>query len=152
MIILRENLIIRGILDIEIKTRHGTGWIVERQSYHNLITDAGRNTVKDLLLGSGFGPQAIALGTSATAAAVDQVALGAEVFRGEMTRRLSENKKCTFQLVLTEDDANGNTLNEAGLFNSTADQTGTMLARATYSPIVKNNTIQSTFTWTWEMP
>lgn len=117
----------------------------------NLITNAGKNLIRDMLLGSGFPPMAIAIGTGTTAADVNDVALQAEVFRSSLIRRLSGFHMATFQAFFTADDANGNTITELGLMNSTAFNQGVMLARTLCSPVAKNNATLLTGTWEWEL-
>ena len=129
------------------------GRLVREEVVHNKVTSAGRNVLRDLMLGIGAHPNWIAVGTTSTAAADTDVALGAEYFRAAVTRRVSSTGKAVFKLHLTTSDANGSTIREVGLFAYTSYSGssplggGQLFARAVVAPIVKDNTIQVTFTW-----
>lgn len=113
----------------------------------NLITDAGRNVIRDLILGNGRIPSAIATGTGTTAAQLSDTALETEVFRAEIQRRASTNKVATMQLLIGTGDANGNTLTEYGLFDNTVASAPNLVARIVSGTIVKTVSIQVTVTW-----
>ena len=116
------------------------GELVERFKVKNLITNGGLNWFRDLTGGTvGLADyQAVGIGT--TAAAATDTALGAEVIKKTIDRRLDSDKKITFQTLILEDEANGSTLSEVGLFGG-----GVLIARALISPtIAKDVSIQVT--------
>lgn len=116
---------------------------------HNLVTAAGLNLLRDRLRGvSLVDPLShIAVGTSNTAAASGQTALVAEVFRDIYTQVTLGAASIVFRYYLGPNDANGNTLQEAGLLNAGAG--GTLYARRVLgSPIVKTIDVAATFEWT----
>lgn len=119
---------------------------------HNLVTSAGRNLLRDFL--ATLAPAAIthfAVGTSNTAAATTDTALGAEVLRDVVTSRTASDLALTVKYFLATGSANGNTLREAGLLNAAV--AGTLFARVVLSaPIVKTNSIAVTFSWTISLP
>ena len=129
------------------------GKLVEDRGWQkNLITDSGLNATRDLIGQYALQPTAIGFGTGGGDAESDDVDLEAEVFRVEITRRSRPRLGAVrMQALLLEDDANGNTLREAGLFNSTTLGSGDMYARFTYDDIPKDNTTQVTATWEWEL-
>lgn len=113
----------------------------------NHVTNQGLNLVRDFIANTNRAPSHIAVGTDNTAPADGDTALGAEVFRDFITRRItSSNFKLKMQLFIDEDSANGNTLVEAGIFQRIT--AGEILSHVTYSPIVK--TIAITVNLTWE--
>jgi len=126
-----------------------TGKLILGKWFGNLIVTSGRVHVAELRGGYPRRPSHIAVGTSGTAPAAGNTALGAEVYRKLITRRripLSPNNyKINFQMFLTTAEANGNTLAEAGIFNRYTG--GTMLSRVTYTPVVKTVSISIVYTW-----
>jgi len=113
---------------------------------HNLITDQGLNLVRDFIANTNRAVSHIAVGTNATAPANGDTALGTEVFRDFITRRItSTNFKLKMQLFIDETSANGNTLVEAGLFQRKTG--GEIMSHVTYSSIVKTAAITVNLTW-----
>lgn len=135
---------LRGRLHILLRDAK-TGKVLRDEWNDNKIVLAGLDLVRDLLAGSNTAPTHIGVGTSATAPAAGDTALGVEVFRNWITRRIPDPQKITFQLFLGTGDANGNTLVEAGIFNQ--DTGGDMLSRVTFAGIVKTVAITATLTW-----
>jgi len=138
-----------GLVDnIKIVVKDIEGNILSEQVGHNLVTNAGRNLIRDFLLSDrNKQPTNMAVGTGTTAAAVGDTALVTEVYRDSITLRTSEAYKATFQLFIPEDSANGNTLTEAGLF-SVANGISTLYARFIFaSSIPKTSANSVTITW-----
>lgn len=124
-----------------------TGELLHREQQHNLVTLVYRNLIRDFMNGTPAtgAISHFAVGTSATAPGPNDVALGTEVFRDVVTKRTPDAGKLTIQYYLGSTSANGNTLQEAGLWN--AGSGGTLAARVTYQPIIKTASITATFTW-----
>lgn len=139
-----EKFKLSGRLHILI-VHAATGTVLRDYWTPNKIVDAGLNLVRDLMANSSQAPTHIAVGTDNTAPLAVDTVLGTEVFRNFITRRIPVDKKITFQLFLATGDANGNTLEEAGIFNRSA--AGDMLSRVTYAPITKTVAISATLTW-----
>jgi hypothetical protein len=116
---------------------------------HNLVTDAGRNLIRDRMRGVSLvdALSHFAVGTSNTAAANADVALGAEVFRDIFTQTSSGTASVVIRYYLGPNDANGNTLREAGLFNASSGPT-LYARRVLASAITKTIDVASTFEWT----
>lgn len=141
---LSSGFAIRGQLRIEVKDAK-TGKVLRDEIVANKIVTAGLNLVRDLLAGGNTAPTHIAVGTDATAPVAGDTALGTEVFRNVITRRIPSANQITFQLFLGAGDANGNTLVEAGIFNQ--DTGGDMLSHVTYAAINKTAAVTATLTW-----
>ena len=116
------------------------GELVERFKVKNLITNNGLNWFRDLAGGTVGRADYQAVGVGTPAAAATDTALGGEVIKKTIDRRLDSDKKITFQTLILEDEANGYTLSEVGLFGG-----GVLIARALISPtIAKDVSIQVT--------
>ena len=90
----------------------------------------------------------MAVGTDGTAVTAADTALGAEVFREAIARRLDAAQQIKFQMDLATGDANGNTLRECALF----DDAGVMFARAIISPpIVKTVSISTVLEFQFDL-
>ena len=127
--------------------------LVRHERTKNLVVTEGRNVVRDLILNVGPAPSTIALGTGSSPTTAGMSVLGTEVFRKLFTRKIASSGKATYQLLVATTEANGNSISEAAIFagfgynNQTIGSGGQMLCRTTFAPIVKDNTIQITFTW-----
>lgn len=124
-----------------------TGAKLSEQRRSNMAVDAGLDLLRDLLFGDS--PEVIthfAVGTDATATSASDTALGAEVFRDVIATKIKGSQEIAIQSVLGSTQANGNTLEEAGLFNDAS--AGTMYARVTISPVSKTALISVLITWT----
>jgi hypothetical protein len=139
--------------NLQIDILDALGRPVSTERVYNDVPQAGRNVVRDLLLrgepGSnaiGFAPTNMALGTGSAATTDTDTELSIEVYRAFLDSRQGRDAEAVFQLFLTTADANGNTLREAGLFDSPT--AGNMLARVVLpTPIVKTVSIQVVFSW-----
>ena len=123
-----------------------TGKIIHQERQHNLIVLDGRNLIRDLLSGSGDNLSHFAVGTDGTTTTDSMSALQSEIFRNSITRLDLENNKLVVNYFLASNEANGNTIQEAGIFNAASG--GTMYARVIQSAIEKNENISITYSWT----
>lgn len=123
-----------------------TGKIIHQERQHNLIVADGRNLIRDLLSGEGDALSHFAVGTEDTSTADSMSELQSEVFRNDITRFDLENNKLIVNYFLASNEANGNTIREAGIFN--ADSGGNMYARVTQSEIEKSENVSITYQWT----
>ena len=137
--------------NVTVETFDSDGVQVTREQSRNLVTTSGLNVVRELLLRGvtgtsvGYAPRYIALGSSSTVVSAADVALGAEVYRDDITVRASSSKVATFQLFLDTGDGNGLTFREAGLFDS--PDNGEMLSRVVFTSIDKTSSLQVAITW-----
>lgn len=152
---LQDTIQLRGSLEIVLRNAV-SGEVVERQSIKNTIVTAGRKWILQKLLSSDVSGaqttplQYMAIGTSTTAPATSDSALGSETTRKAIqtftTSNLTSNPP-SYQLEVSFATNEGNTtLAEVGLLNSSSG--GTMLARATYGTINKttSNTLSISYT------
>jgi hypothetical protein len=128
----------------------GARWLTEAR---NLVVDDGIGLVRDLLGGTGHRPSHIGLGTGVTAPAAGDTAIETEQYRDVITRRDQLAAGIDFQLFLGLNEGNGFTYTEAGLLetgiqNDAPGDPAILVARATFTGVVKNNTVELTLTWT----
>lgn len=127
-----------------------SGRLLERITTHNLVVDAGLS-----LLAARLEPDAVqglthfGVGTSSTAPAAGDTALGAQVHRDVITQYIPGLKKMTVRYYLSTASANGYTLRECGTFNAASG--GTMYARAAHADIVKTSAKTVTYSWDYNM-
>ena len=141
---LAEQIALTGNVVITVNDV-ATGKMIARMKRKNLVVLAGRNLVRDLLNGPTQYVTHLAVGTSATAISSTQTALVAEVFRDQITQRITSDGQLRLKYYLSSTSANGNTLQEAGLFN--AASAGTMFARVATVAIAKTASITITYDW-----
>ena len=147
-----EFFTLRG--QLEIVKRNLAGQIVDKRVINNTIVTAGRRWVMEAIQsGNNASSQTIgyvAVGTSTTAPATSDTALGSESDRNAITSFTTSNLTSTApswraEASFATNEAN-TTLGEVALFNSSA--AGTMLGRATFSTIDKttSNTLSVSYT------
>ena len=153
---LADTILLRGSLEIALHNAYN-GEVVEKQIIENTIVTAGRAWILKHIVGTAVfagnetAPVSyMAVGTSATAPATSDSALGSETTRKTIqnftTSNLTSNPP-SYQFECSYATNEGNTtLAEVGLLNSSA--AGTMLARATYGTINKttSNTLSISYT------
>lgn len=141
-----EQLPVSGKLLLEL--RGPDGMLKQVRRVHNLVVDAGENHIADQLASSpAQGAMShMAIGTSSTAAAFGDTALGAETDRNALTSRTTSVNVVTYVGTWGAGDGTNSALREAGIFNAGA--AGTMLARAVYTLIDKQAADTLTITWT----
>lgn len=115
-----------------------------------MVVTSGRNLIRNLLDNSTeSGLTHFAIGTSTDAVTSTQTTLTTQVFIDTITQTARDTAKLTVRYFLGTADANGSTLAEAGIFNSSS--AGTMYSRVTHTGIVKSASITITYNWelTW---
>jgi hypothetical protein len=143
--------------DIVRPTVNVTAYVLDALSHevirvtaaHNLVVLVGRNVLRDAIYGETVipYPTRFALGTGSTAVNAAQTQLVNEVWRDVFTTKTKSEAQVEIRYFLTSTTANGNTLNEAGLFSAASG--GTMYARVVFSePIVKTSSIAVLYVWT----
>lgn len=92
---------------------------IRKYEYKNLIVDAGKNVVRDLLnSGSGLALSRIAFGTGTTAATAADTGLEAQTFIKNITNKVTSQNQLLCKLFVSTVEVSG-TFNEAGLFAGT---------------------------------
>ena len=122
----------------------------------NLSPTVARNLLRDFLFGDAVtGLNYFAAGTGSTAPAATDTQLGVEVFRDTWTTLTkTADGVLQMQYYLGTGSANGSTIAEAGAFGNgatAAANSGTLYARATFTPTAKTNAEAWTFTWTFTL-
>ena len=115
---------------------------------HNMVVDAGRNLVRDLLRGTvGTPVYYIAFGSSSAAPSSGQTTLSNELVRYAFSIPADAiTGQLTFHYYMSSASGpNGSNICEVGLF--TAASNGTMYARATFSAVAKTTGIYLKITW-----
>lgn len=144
---------LRGCLEIILRNAYN-GQIVERRLIDNTIVTAGRRWVLEAIQSANAASAQvfsnIAIGTSTTAPATGNTALGSENTRkvvGTWSNTNLTSNPPSWQAQVSFATNEGNTtLGELGLFNSNSG--GTMLNRITFATIDKttSNTLSITLT------
>lgn len=125
------------------------GNIKEQGQGHNLIVNAGKALMASLLSGaSSTIPTYMAVGSSATAPAVTDTALGTELARVAFSSNTPSGAIVTYVANFGVGVGTG-TIQEAGLFSASTG--GTMLSRSTSISVTKaaGDTLQITWTITF---
>lgn len=121
----------------------------------NLFVNSGRNALRDLILypqvvGPGYTPDYIAVGTSSAVELATDTVLGAEVFRKQMTqKRATATGVGLMQVFIATTEANGSgslVLTEAGAFDLAS--AGTMWDRSIFAGVTKSSSVALTVTLT----
>jgi negative regulator of sigma E activity len=138
---MKETLGIKGKLTLELIR---DGKVIESQKVDNVVTDDGKALIALLVTGAGTTFSHMAIGTDATTAAATDSGLGAEAGRVTLTSSSAANNVITYIGDFPAGTGTG-TISEAGIFN--AASVGTMLNRATFSPITKTAADALKITW-----
>lgn len=124
-----------GLVTVTVRDRRGE--IVEREEFWNLITNAGKNHVRDSIAGTvtskiGY----VAVGSASTAPSTSDTALGTEQFRKQVTSRsVGGTGALTTTVYIAPNEANVQ-IEEIGWFAGAATGTpgsGTLISRVLYS-------------------
>jgi len=106
-----------------------------------VFTLAGIKEIVDHLRGeTAVIPGYIASGTDNTDPSEDDTALGDEKARIQVTVESYTDNQVTFSVVVNSAQANGNTLRELGLFDTST--AGTCFLRETYGAITKTSSVE----------
>lgn len=141
---IKENFPIKGDLHIVVKDSK-TGEVKVDRLEKNLVVTVGKNWIASRMQGTASNVMGyMAVGTDATAPAVGNTTLGAEVARVALTSATASTNTVTYVATFGAGVGTG-ALTEAGLFN--AASVGTMLSRTTYSVINKGSGDEMTVTW-----
>lgn len=145
-----DTLKLKGSMTAVLFKEDGT---TETYLRDNIIVNVGFDFIADAIGKAASRPgvmSAIAVGTGTTAAAATQTALVAELTRGAATyAHIAGTKVFTFVVTFAAGTGTG-AITEAGVFNSTTANSGTMLDRVVFDVINKGaaDTLQVTFTFT----
>lgn len=116
------------------------------QEVPNLVVTAGKNYVASRMEGTDSSVMShMAIGTSDTAAAAGQTALGSESARTGLSSTTVTNNEVVYVDSFPAGTGTGG-IKEAGIFNASSG--GTMLCRTVFSVVNKGANDAMTITWT----
>ena len=104
-----------------------------------MIVNDGLNLMRDLVHGTGTSPTHMAVGSDSTVTTITDTTLGGELSREAFSASSTSDKKITYEMFLSNAEANGGSLCEVGVFNASSN--GTMLGRNIFNVIGKTNKI-----------
>jgi hypothetical protein len=114
--------------------------VIKRDLIHNTIVNDGLNLVRDLLFNNASvnSPKAIAVGTDATAVAVDDTELGVEVIRATASITKPADYQVRYSYIFSVGSGVDYAIKEVGLFDSAVVSGSTLFAR-----LNANNTLDA---------
>ncbi len=122
-----------------------TGKVLEHYEDNNLVVNSGLLNVCKLLGGDAAGKKltTIKVGTNGTPPALTDTAITGAFSKAIGSVAYVGNNIVQFNYSITGSEANGITIQEAGLFN----EAGVLFARKTRSPIVKTSAVALQGVW-----
>jgi hypothetical protein len=139
-----EHIRPNGKLSIDIIGPDGN--TKERIYINNLVVQTGRDYIAERLISDGDGPMThMAVGTSNSAAALGDTALGTELTRQAFDSATRVTNVTTFVTTYAPGAATG-ALTEAGIFNGASG--GIMLCRTEFNVVNKAADDTMVITWT----
>ena len=140
---LQDSLKVTGKVAVQIFGRDGT--LKEERLIDNLVVTTGKEFIASRMVGTASGVMShMALGSSNTAAAAGQTALGTELGRVAIDSGTASGAVATYVATFPAGTATGAVV-EAGLFN--AGTAGTMLCRTVFSVVNKGADDSMVVTW-----
>lgn len=134
----------KGVVELTLKDANGH--IKLQKTYPNLVVTSGRTFVASRMTGAGAAVMShMAVGTSATASALGNTALGGELGRVALTSATPTVNVVVYVATFGTGVGTGS-LQEAGLFNAGA--AGTMLSRTTFPIVNKGASDTLQISWT----
>jgi hypothetical protein len=139
-----DDLKLNGRLTVDLIAEDGT--IKETQEIPNLVVTTGKTFVASRMAGNSAGVMShMAIGTSSTAAAASDTALGAEVARVALTSTTASNNDVVYVGSFpVQTPSSAESIVEAAILNGD----DTMLCRTVFSVISKAPTDSLSITWT----
>jgi hypothetical protein len=139
-----DDLKLNGRLTVDLIAEDGT--IKETQEIPNLVVTTGKTFVASRMAGTSAGVMShMAIGTSSTAAAASDTALGAEVARVALTSTTASNNDVVYVGSFpVQTPSSAESIVEAAILNGD----DTMLCRTVFSVISKAPTDSLSITWT----
>lgn len=141
---INENIKVTG--DVCIKVYDEAGNVKDERTIKNLVVNVGKTFIAGRMVGST--PTAMshmAVGSSTTAPAGADTALGGELGRVALTSSSSSGAVVTYTASFPAGTGTGAVV-EAGIFN--ASSAGTMLCRTTFAVVNKGANDGMSITWT----
>ena len=140
-----ESITVKGNLEVVLLDESGLQ--KDYREVKNLVVAAGKDVIAARLLGNTLAVMShMAVGSSNTAAATSQTALGSELGRVALSSSTRSSNTLTYQATFPAGTGTGS-LEEAGIFNAVS--TGNMLCRTVFSPV--NKAAGDTVVITWNV-
>lgn len=140
-----ESITVKGNLEVVLLDESGLQ--KDYREVKNLVVAAGKDVIAARLLGNTLAVMShMAVGSSNTAAATSQTALGTELGRVALSSSTRSSNTITYQATFPAGTGTG-ALQEAGIFNAVS--TGNMLCRTVFSAV--NKAAGDTVVITWNV-
>jgi hypothetical protein len=140
---LNELFKLTGKVHVTLTNEHGE--VIEQRAT-NLVVTTGKNFTASRMVGTASNIMShMAVGSSGTAAAVGDTALGAELGRVALTAGTSSTNVVTYTATFGAGTGTGG-IQEAGIFNASSG--GTMLCRVVFAVVNKGANDTMAITWT----
>ena len=144
---LNETLKITGAVSLKLLDKAGN--VIDERSIPNLVVSAGKTFIAASMLkttaNTPIAMTHMAVGSSSTAPAAGDTALGGELGRVALASATSASNVVTYTATFPAGTGTG-ALVEAGIFNDASS--GTMLCRTTFSVVNKGAADAMSITWT----
>jgi len=141
---INENIKVTGQVMVEITGPDGQ--VKERREIKNLVVTSGKTFIAGRMVGTPTAMSHMAIGSSSTAAANGDTALGAELGRVALATSGSSANVVTYTASFPAGTGTGAVV-EAGIFN--ASTAGTMLCRTVF-PVI-NKGVDDAMSITWQI-
>lgn len=140
---LQDQIKMTGKLAVEVFD--ASGQLKERLDIDNLVVTAGKGFIASRMVGTAAGVMShMAIGSSNTAAAAGDTALGSELGRVALTSGTASGAVATYVATFPAGTGTG-AVTEAGILN--ASSSGTLLCRTVFSVVNKGANDSMTITW-----
>jgi len=140
----QELIQAKGSLKVVLLNRDGS--TKEEHFFENLVVTTGKNFIASRMVGTASGVMShIAIGSSSTAAAAGDTALGTELGRVALGGSSASGNVVTYTATFPAGTGTGAVV-EAGIFN--AASAGTMLCRTVFAVVNKGADDAMSITWT----
>ena len=140
---IRDGLKITGAVEITLFDKNGD--IKDTRSIKNLVVTTGKTFIAARMVGTPAVMSHMAIGSSGTAAAVGDTALGTELGRVAVASAASSGAVVTYTATFSAGTGTGAVV-EAGILN--ADTAGTLLCRSVFPVVNKGVDDGMSITWT----
>jgi hypothetical protein len=138
-----DGLKITGAVEITLFDKNGG--IKDTRSIKNLVVTTGKTFIAARMVGTPAVMSHMAIGSSGTAAAVGDTALGTELGRVALASAASSGAVVTYTATFSAGTGTGAVV-EAGILN--ADTAGTLLCRSVFPVVNKGVDDGMSITWT----
>jgi hypothetical protein len=139
---LNDNLKITG--DVVVEITGADGQLKDRREIKNLVVAGGKTFIAGRMVGTPTTMSHMAVGSSSTAAANGDTALGASLGRVALTSSSSSGAVVTYVATFPPGTGTGAVV-EAGVFNDPT--AGTMLCRTVFAVVNKGADDAMSITW-----